>query len=50
MNQHYGSLGVPVPTGIIGDTLLVQNDGNVVLYDTRSATWKPVWATNTFGH
>lgn len=53
MNQHYGSLGVPVPTGLIGDTLFVQNDGNVVLYDTRSgnfATWKPVWATNTFGH
>lgn len=50
MKRHYGSLGLPTPTNLIGDTLIVQNDGNVVLYDTKSGTWKPVWATNTYGH
>ncbi|XXY51706.1 hypothetical protein WME91_11235 [Sorangium sp. So ce269] len=47
MNRHYGSIGLPTPTDLAGDTLIVQNDGNVVLYDTRSSPWKPVWATDT---
>lgn len=41
-----------VPTGLVGDTLIAQNDGNVVLYDTignYNGEWKPVWATNTGG-
>ncbi|WP_139490128.1 hypothetical protein [Brevibacillus dissolubilis] len=50
MRQHYGSMGVPVPTGLVGDTLYVQDDGNVTLYDTKSSSWQPVWATNTYGH
>ncbi|WP_162835153.1 hypothetical protein [Tumebacillus flagellatus] len=39
------------PTGLVGDTLIVQNDGNCVLYDTvhGGGTWMPVWATNTGG-
>lgn len=39
------------PTGLVGDTLIVQNDGNCVLYDTvhSGGTWMPVWATNTGG-
>ncbi len=40
------------PTGLVGDTLIAQDDGNVVLYDTignSGGTWLPVWATNTGG-
>ncbi|MBL0388284.1 hypothetical protein JJB07_16895 [Tumebacillus sp. ITR2] len=39
------------PTGLVGDTLIVQSDGNCVLYDTvhGGGSWMPVWATNTGG-
>ncbi|PWK07026.1 hypothetical protein [Tumebacillus permanentifrigoris] len=39
------------PTGLVGDTLIMQSDGNCVLYDTvhSGGNWMPVWATNTGG-
>jgi hypothetical protein len=40
------------PTGLVGDRLVVQSDGNCVLYDTTgnaNGSWLPVWATNTGG-
>ncbi|MDQ0169260.1 hypothetical protein [Paenibacillus tundrae] len=43
-NAHYGG---NVPAGLNGDTLVVQDDGNVVFYSTGKG---PVWATNTGGH
>lgn len=42
-NEHYQG---NVPAGLIGDTLVVQDDGNVVLYATGKG---PVWASNTNG-
>jgi hypothetical protein len=48
--QHYGSMGQPVPVGLIGDRLLLQNDGNLVLSDNRGPVSLPVWASNTYGH
>lgn len=43
-NAHYQG---NVPAGLVGDALVVQDDGNVVLYATGKG---PVWATNTNGH
>ncbi|MCM3172297.1 MULTISPECIES: hypothetical protein [unclassified Paenibacillus] len=43
-NAHYQG---NVPPGLNGDTLVVQDDGNVVFYSTGKG---PVWATNTGGH
>lgn len=52
MASHYTPPMI-YPTGLVGDKLIVQNDGNVVLYDTTGNSggqWLPVWATNTGGH
>ncbi|WP_458118569.1 hypothetical protein [Paenibacillus sp. Z6-24] len=43
-NAHYQG---NVPAGLFGDSLVVQDDGNVVLYATGKG---PVWASNTGGH
>ncbi|PWV97898.1 D-mannose binding lectin [Paenibacillus cellulosilyticus] len=49
---HHGS-GLPANT--TGDTLVMQNDGNLVLYNTTLTntyypnSWIPVWASNTGG-
>ncbi|MDN4616687.1 hypothetical protein QCD85_01165 [Paenibacillus sp. PsM32] len=43
-NAHYKG---NVPAGLIGDSLVVQDDGNVVLYATGKG---PVWASNTGGY
>ncbi|MGQ8873443.1 hypothetical protein [Paenibacillus sp. TSA_86.1] len=49
---HHGS-GLPVNT--TGDTLIMQSDGNLVLYNTTLTnqyypnSWIPVWASNTGG-
>ncbi|MDO7904942.1 hypothetical protein Q5741_00775 [Paenibacillus sp. JX-17] len=42
-NAHYQG---NVPAGLIGDSLVVQDDGNVVLYSSGKG---PVWASNTNG-
>ncbi|MFE6076250.1 hypothetical protein ACFVQB_17365 [Paenibacillus sp. NPDC057886] len=41
-----------VPPNLRGNVLIVQNDGNLVLYNTEtpSTGWYPVWASNTGGH
>ncbi|WP_176560149.1 hypothetical protein [Brevibacillus dissolubilis] len=38
-----------VPSDLTGDVLNVQDDGNVVVYNTKHGNWYPVWATNTAG-
>lgn len=49
---HHGSA---LPTSTTGDTLIMQNDGNLVLYNTTLTnpyypnSWIPVWASNTGG-
>ncbi|PWK08433.1 hypothetical protein [Tumebacillus permanentifrigoris] len=51
MNSHYQPPMIK-PTGLVGDRLVVQSDGNCVLYDTTGnsgGSWLPVWATNTGG-
>ncbi|PWK07022.1 hypothetical protein [Tumebacillus permanentifrigoris] len=41
---------IPMIFPTYGDKLIMQDDGNVVLYDTHSnSNWMPVWATNTGG-
>jgi hypothetical protein len=41
---------IPMIFPTYGDKLVMQDDGNVVLYDTHSnINWLPVWATNTGG-
>lgn len=46
----YGADNVPV--NLRGNVLIMQNDGNLVLYNNEnpSAGWYPVWASNTGGH
>jgi lysophospholipase L1-like esterase len=34
--------------GLLGAVMLMQNDGNLVLYDSDTASANPVWASNTF--
>ncbi|WP_127531351.1 hypothetical protein [Paenibacillus kobensis] len=52
IQAHHGS-GLPATT--TGDTLVMQNDGNLVLYNTTLTnayypnSWIPVWASNTGG-
>ncbi|GGF91102.1 hypothetical protein GCM10010912_40210 [Paenibacillus albidus] len=48
-NAWYGQGNVPV--NLVGDLLIVQNDGNLVLYNTKNVGigWYPVWASNTGG-
>ncbi|WP_338551457.1 hypothetical protein [Paenibacillus sp. KS-LC4] len=47
--------GRGLPTNTTGDTLIMQNDGNLVLYNSTLTTinypnsWIPVWASNTTG-
>ncbi|ETT63273.1 hypothetical protein C173_23297 [Paenibacillus sp. FSL R7-277] len=43
----YGQGNVPV--NLVGDLLIVQDDGNLVLYNTKNVGlgWYPVWASNT---
>ncbi|MFX3645728.1 MAG: hypothetical protein ACE3K2_24100 [Paenibacillus sp.] len=49
---HHGS---SLPTNTTGDTLVMQSDGNLVLYNTTLTnsnypnSWIPVWASNTGG-
>ncbi|WP_255298527.1 hypothetical protein [Brevibacillus dissolubilis] len=43
-NSHYGGV---LPEGLKGDTLVVQDDGNLVFYDNKFVPAKPVWASNT---
>jgi len=49
---HHGSA---LPTNTTGDTFVMQNDGNLVLYNTTLTneyypnSWIPVWASNTGG-
>ncbi|AEI41674.1 hypothetical protein KNP414_03116 [Paenibacillus mucilaginosus KNP414] len=40
-----------MPTNLSGDLLIVQDDGNLVLYNTKDTArgWYPVWASNTYG-
>ncbi|QDS33754.1 hypothetical protein [Brevibacillus brevis] len=47
--RHYGKSNVPAD--LTGDILVVQDDGNAVVYNTKHADkgWYPVWATNTYG-
>ncbi len=35
--------------GLLGAVMLMQNDGNLVLYDSDTSSANPVWASNTFG-
>lgn len=50
---HHGS---SLPANTTGDTLVMQSDGNLVLYNTTLTnsnypnSWIPVWASNTGGH
>ncbi|MCZ8523205.1 MULTISPECIES: hypothetical protein [Paenibacillus] len=37
----------PAGTNLFANVLVVQNDGNVVLYNTSSGSWYPVWASDT---
>ncbi|MEK3773880.1 hypothetical protein MHI48_05595 [Paenibacillus sp. FSL H7-0942] len=48
-NAWYGPGNVP--ENLVGDLLIMQNDGNLVLYNTKNIAkgWYPVWATNTGG-
>ncbi|MBL0387823.1 hypothetical protein JJB07_14375 [Tumebacillus sp. ITR2] len=47
INNNYR---IPMIFPTYGDTLFVQDDGNVVLYDTHSnSSWLAVWATDTGG-
>ncbi|WP_440113645.1 hypothetical protein [Paenibacillus sp. QZ-Y1] len=48
-NAWYGQGNVPV--NLVGDLLIVQDDGNLVLYNTKNLSigWYPVWASNTGG-
>ncbi|KQO00662.1 hypothetical protein [Paenibacillus sp. Leaf72] len=52
ISAHHGS-GLPANT--TGDTLIMQSDGNLVLYNTTMTnshypnSWIPVWASNTGG-
>lgn len=51
MDSYY-RVPLIIPTGLVGDTLIAQDDGNVVLYDTignSGGQWLPVWATDTGG-
>ncbi|WP_341277829.1 hypothetical protein [Paenibacillus sp. FSL H8-0537] len=47
--------GRGLPTNTTGDTLIMQNDGNLVLYNSTltnsnyPSSWIPVWASNTIG-
>ncbi|WP_340015098.1 hypothetical protein [Paenibacillus sp. FSL K6-1318] len=49
---HHGS---SLPTNTTGDSLVMQSDGNLVLYNTTLTndyypnSWIPVWASNTGG-
>ncbi len=36
--------------GLLGAVMLMQNDGNLVLYDSDTSSATPVWASNTFGN
>ncbi|AFC30189.1 hypothetical protein PM3016_3344 [Paenibacillus mucilaginosus 3016] len=49
-NKHYSYIG-NMPTNLSGDLLIVQDDGNLVLYNTKDTArgWYPVWASNTYG-
>ncbi|WP_426445280.1 hypothetical protein ACP26L_18595 [Paenibacillus sp. S-38] len=49
-NKHYSYIG-NMPTNLSGDTLVVQDDGNLVLVNTKDPVrgWYPVWASNTYG-
>ncbi|WP_426451283.1 hypothetical protein ACP26L_04030 [Paenibacillus sp. S-38] len=51
-NQAYANIhyqGNP-PANLKGDQLIVQDDGNLVLYNTKDPNkgWYPVWATDTY--
>lgn len=48
-NAWYGPNNVPA--NLRGDLLIVQDDGNLVLYNTKDLNrgWYPVWASNTGG-
>ncbi|MEK4365826.1 hypothetical protein MKX68_25630 [Paenibacillus sp. FSL M8-0212] len=41
-----------VPANLRGNVLIMQNDGNLVLYNNENPAmgWYPVWASNTGGH
>jgi lysophospholipase L1-like esterase len=43
-----GTAGFAGPTGLSGQALVVQDDGNLVLYSSPSAS--PIWASNTCCH
>jgi lysophospholipase L1-like esterase len=45
-----GTAGLAGPAGLSGQALIVQNDGNLVLYNSPSATASPIWASNTCCH
>lgn len=52
ISTHHGNT---LPTDTTGDTLIMQSDGNLVLYNTTLTnsqypnSWIPVWASNTGG-
>jgi lysophospholipase L1-like esterase len=45
-----GTAGLAGIAGLAGQAVVVQNDGNLVLYNSPAATAAPVWASNTCCH
>ncbi|MCZ8522246.1 MULTISPECIES: hypothetical protein [Paenibacillus] len=45
----YQGTNQPLPANLYGDKLIMQDDGNLVLYNTTSGSWYPVWASHTGG-